>query len=265
MNRIVNFFKGIGHRLGQALGFVASHITDAQLTAAIIETAAHYFRGIQRSEIEAAIHAAYRLATLVLAVMVLAWWPRLDFLGAAMLIPAVVAMLTSIGIAWRLSTGNREPGTGNQQGLLTPARFFREVLPLGAGVLLSAFYFRIDVYFIEQWQGLEAVGGYNAVFRLVEAMRLLPAAVILKHALRNAILPIVSLFAVTFGFLLGGSVIVESVFALDGIGLLAFQSIVRADFPVVQAIIVFVSFAYIGLTLLADVINAWLDPRIRLG
>jgi peptide/nickel transport system permease protein len=100
--------------------------------------------------------------------------------------------------------------------------------------------------------------------RTARAKGLLPAAVIFKHALRNAILPIVSLLAVTFGFLLGGSVIVESVFALNGIGLLAFQSIVRADFPVVQAIIVFVSFAYIGLTLMADVINAWLDPRIRL-
>ena len=60
---------------------------------------------------------------------------------------------------------------------LTPSRFFEDVLPLGAGVLLSALYFRIDVYFIEQWHGLEAVGGYNAVFRLVEALRLLPAAV----------------------------------------------------------------------------------------
>ena len=61
--------------------------------------------------------------------------------------------------------------------MLTPSSFVRDVLPLGAGVLLSALYFRIDVYFIEQWQGLEAVGGYNAVFRLVEALRLLPAAV----------------------------------------------------------------------------------------
>src|SRR6185369_16402340 len=59
----------------------------------------------------------------------------------------------------------------------TPAIFFRDVLPLGAGVLISALYFRIDVYFVERWLGLEAVGGYNAVFRLVEAMRLLPAAV----------------------------------------------------------------------------------------
>jgi peptide/nickel transport system permease protein len=101
--------------------------------------------------------------------------------------------------------------------------------------------------------------------RTARAKGLLPHTVIFKHALRNAILPVVSLLAVTFGFLLGGSVIVESVFALNGIGLLAFQSIVRADFPVVQAIIVFVSFAYIGLTLLADIVNAWLDPRIRLG
>ena len=101
--------------------------------------------------------------------------------------------------------------------------------------------------------------------RTARAKGLLPHTVIFKHALRNAILPVVSLLAVTFGFLLGGSVIVKSVFALNGIGLLAFQSIVRADFPVVQAIIVFVSFAYIGLTLLADIVNAWLDPRIRLG
>jgi len=101
--------------------------------------------------------------------------------------------------------------------------------------------------------------------RTARAKGLLPMTIIFKHALRNAILPVVSLLAVTFGFLLGGSVIVESVFALNGIGLLAFQSIVRADFPVVQAIIVFVSFAYIGLTLLADVVNAWLDPRIRLA
>ena len=152
-------------------------IVLAQMTGAVIETTAHYFRGIGRSEIEAAIHAAYRLATLVLAVIVLVWWPRLDFLGAAMLIPAVIAMIVSIGIAWRLS-GIRDQGSGiRDRSVLTPSSFARDVLPLGAGVLLSALYFRIDVYFIEQWQGLEAVGGYNAVFRLVEALRLLPAAV----------------------------------------------------------------------------------------
>ena len=171
-------------------------VVFAQLTAAIIETVAHYFRGIQRTEIESAIHASLRFTTLALALLVLWWRPRLDFLGAAMLIPAVIALLVSLLIAWRLSgnrepgTGSREPGTGSQEpgtgsrepgagsrGLITPSGFVREVLPLGAAVLVSALYFRIDVYFIERWQGLEAAGGYNAVFRLVEAMRLIPAAV----------------------------------------------------------------------------------------
>lgn len=84
-----------------------------------------------------------------------------------------------------------------------------------------------------------------------------------KHAMRNAILPIISLSAVQLGALLGGSVIVESVFAIDGIGLLTYRSIQRGDFPVVQAMLMFVSASYIILTLLADIINAWLDPRLR--
>ena len=101
--------------------------------------------------------------------------------------------------------------------------------------------------------------------RTAWAKGLSPTTVLFKHALRNAILPVVSLSAVSLGFLLGGSVIVESVFALNGIGFLAFQSIVRTDFPVVQSILVFISICYICLTLLSDLINAKLDPRIRLG
>ena len=101
--------------------------------------------------------------------------------------------------------------------------------------------------------------------RTARAKGLSTGSVLFKHALRNAVLPVVSLTAVSLGFLLGGSVIVESVFALNGIGFLAFQSILRTDFPVVQSIVVFVSFCYILLTLLSDLINAYLDPRIRLG
>lgn len=101
--------------------------------------------------------------------------------------------------------------------------------------------------------------------RTARAKGLRPGAVFFKHALRNAILPVVSLSAVSLGFLLGGSVIVETVFALNGIGLLAYESILRSDFPVVQSILVFVSLAYIVLTLASDLINARLDPRIRLG
>ena len=146
-------------------------VMAAQLCGAVIETIAHYFRGLQRSEIESAIHAAYRLTMLVLAVAVLWWWRRLDYLGVAMLIPGLIAIAVSMAIALRLSDGT-DTGT-----TLDPARFVKDVLPLGAAMLISALYFRIDVYFIQQWHGLQPVGGYNAAFRLVEALRLLPAAV----------------------------------------------------------------------------------------
>lgn len=101
--------------------------------------------------------------------------------------------------------------------------------------------------------------------RTAWAKGLSPGRVFFKHALRNAILPVVAVSAVSLGFLLGGSVIVESIFAINGIGALAYESIRRVDFPVVQSILFFLSLIYIILTLIADLINARLDPRIRLS
>ena len=150
----------------------------AQLTGAVLDTVSHFFRGLERSDIESAIHLAQRTMTLVLSLMVLWWWPRLDLLGAAMLAPVALALAVAATLAWRLpDPGSRIPDPGSPVESLTFARFIRDVLPLGLGVLLSALYFRIDIFFIERWHGLEAVGGYNAVFRLVEAARLVPAAV----------------------------------------------------------------------------------------
>ncbi len=100
--------------------------------------------------------------------------------------------------------------------------------------------------------------------RTARAKGLSPTKVLFKHSLRNAILPVVSLAAVQLGFLMSGSVIVESIFALNGVGYLAFQSIIRIDFPVVQSILVILACSYILLTLFADMINAKLDPRVRL-
>jgi peptide/nickel transport system permease protein len=89
--------------------------------------------------------------------------------------------------------------------------------------------------------------------------------VLFKHALRNAVVPVVSLAAVQMGFMLGGSIVVESIFALHGAGYLAWESIGRNDLPTVQALIlVFASF-YIVFTFLSDIANAWLDPRIRVA
>ena len=100
--------------------------------------------------------------------------------------------------------------------------------------------------------------------RTARAKGLLPRTVLFKHALRNAIAPVVSLAAVQLGFMLGGSVVVESVFSIHGLGYLAWESISRNDFPTVQAIILTLSLIYVVLTLLADVFNAWIDPSIRL-
>ncbi len=101
--------------------------------------------------------------------------------------------------------------------------------------------------------------------RTARAKGLSGPSIVLKHALVNALVPIVALAAVQLGFLLGGSVVIETVFALDGLGYLAYQSITHLDLPVTQAIVTLLSFIYVGLTLGADLVNAWLDPRIRVG
>lgn len=94
----------------------------------------------------------------------------------------------------------------------------------------------------------------------------LPARkIIFKHALRNAIVPVVALAAVQLGYLLGGSVVIETIFALDGLGYLAYQSITYKDYPVMQLIVLLLSVLYVLLTLASDVANAWLDPRIRVS
>lgn len=101
--------------------------------------------------------------------------------------------------------------------------------------------------------------------RTARAKGLAPRTVVLKHALRNALVPVVALAAVQLGFLLGGSIVIETIFALDGLGYLAYQSITHKDFPVTQAVLLILSVAYVLLTLGADLVNAWVDPRLRVA
>jgi peptide/nickel transport system permease protein len=101
--------------------------------------------------------------------------------------------------------------------------------------------------------------------RTARAKGLSSTSVIFKHGLRNALIPVVALTAVQLGFLLGGSIIIETIFALDGLGYLAYQSITHKDFPVTQAVLLLLSVIYVLLTLIADLCNAFLDPRMRLA
>jgi len=101
--------------------------------------------------------------------------------------------------------------------------------------------------------------------RTARAKGLSRARIIFKHALRNAAVPVVSIAAVQLGFMLGGSIVIETVFALHGVGYLGWESIAKNDFPVVQAVVLVLASIYIVLTLLADILNVLLDPRLRTG
>jgi ABC-type dipeptide/oligopeptide/nickel transport system permease component len=89
--------------------------------------------------------------------------------------------------------------------------------------------------------------------------------VVLKHALKNAMIPVVTVVGLQFGALLGGAVVIEAVFARPGLGLLLVNGINGKDFPVVQGGILMAASAYVFANLLVDVSYAWLDPRIKYG
>jgi peptide/nickel transport system permease protein len=108
---------------------------------------------------------------------------------------------------------------------------------------------------------IQAMG--SDYIRTARAKGLSRASILLKHALRNAAIPVVAIAAVQLGFMLGGSVVIEQVFALHGVGYLAWESIGKNDFPVVQAVVLVLAVIYVVLTMLADLMNAVLDPRLR--
>jgi peptide/nickel transport system permease protein len=87
--------------------------------------------------------------------------------------------------------------------------------------------------------------------------------VILRHALKNALIPVVTIFGLQFGQLLAGTVVVETVFARPGIGRLIIDGILNKDFPVVQGVVLVVAVSYVLVNLLVDILYAVLDPRIR--
>jgi peptide/nickel transport system permease protein len=87
--------------------------------------------------------------------------------------------------------------------------------------------------------------------------------VVIKHALKNALIPIITVVGLQFGLLLGGAVLTETVFAWPGIGRLIVDSILARDYPMIQGVILIFGLLYILVNLLVDLIYAYVDPRIR--
>ncbi len=99
--------------------------------------------------------------------------------------------------------------------------------------------------------------------RTARAKGLRETTVVVKHALRNALLPVVTIIALQFGYILGGAVVVETIFAWPGLGLLTIQAIYNRDYPIVQTAVFFLAVSFVLINLLIDILYQFLDPRVR--
>lgn len=157
-----------------------SLLVASWLCSAVTEFVHHFFRGLSRSDIESTITLVSRLALLGLAAGVLVLAPALLTLAAAMVAVTATTTVIAVLVARRLVTrDNHGPVTAGTAAPGGPRRvdeLLRQAAPVGIGIVLSALYFRLDVVLVEHWQGAAAVGTYNAAFRLIEGLRLMPAA-----------------------------------------------------------------------------------------
>ena len=141
-------------------------------------------------------------------------------------------------------------------GFDTPASYILPSLALGAR-------YAGNIARITRTSMLEVLG--QDYIRTAKAKGATRWAVIMKHALKNAMIPIVTLVGTDFGYMLTGSMLIEKVFSIPGIGKLAVDAITMRDYPVIQAYVVWMAIIYVLVNLLTDLSYRFLDPRIRLG
>ena len=101
--------------------------------------------------------------------------------------------------------------------------------------------------------------------RTARAKGLRNNVVIFKHALKNALIPVITLSGMQLGYMLSGSMLVEQVFSISGIGKLAIDSMMTRDLPMLQGAVVYIAAIFVVTNLLVDISYAFIDPRIRFG
>ena len=151
----------------------------------------------------------------------------------------------SLHLAWFPATGG-----GDLRHLVLPA--------ITLGMIAAAIIARLT-----RSSMLEVLG--QDYVRTARAKGLGSFSVVVRHALKNALIPIITIFGLQFGNLLAGAVIVETVFSRPGLGRLIVGGILNKDFPLVQGVVLFVATTYVLINLLVDVAYAYADPRIRFG
>ncbi|HWE64077.1 MAG TPA: ABC transporter permease, partial [Chloroflexota bacterium] len=145
--------------------------------------------------------------------------------------------------------------TGNWSALASAAGAL--IVP----VIVLAFPAMAPIARITRSSMIEALDADYA--RAARSLGIAERTVVLKYCLKNALLPVVTYAGIVYGFLLGGSVLVENIFAWPGLGLYAFNAISSADYPAVQGFILYATTVYILIFLLLDILYVFLDPRIR--
>lgn len=141
-------------------------------------------------------------------------------------------------------------------GFDTPASYILPSLALGAR-------YAGNIARITRTSMLEVLG--QDYIRTAKAKGAMRWAVILKHALKNAMIPIVTLVGTDFGYMLTGSMLIEKVFSIPGIGKLAVDAMSNRDLPLLEGTVMYIAFVFVVVNLIVDVSYAFLDPRIRYG
>jgi len=150
----------------------------AQVLGSLIDFLCHFLRGVSRSDVESSFTLAYRPASLLVVAACLAAGGKLTSVAIALATASLLGLLMILRVSWRIGQHGEAVAAASPVLLKERLAGLREFLPIGVGIVLSALYFRADLYLIEWWRGLEAVALYNAVFRLIDASRLLPAALL---------------------------------------------------------------------------------------
>ena len=151
------------------------------------------------------------------------------------------------------------PGSGIPQGYSIPQAILHGNFVLPWVVLSLAF----AAFYLRMTRGNLIETMSEDYIRTARAKGLSERRVIFKHGLRSALTPVVTMFGMDVGILLGGAVITETVFNLDGIGRYLVQSLQRNDFPATMGVTVFAAFFIVVANLVVDVVYAFLDPRVR--
>lgn len=141
-------------------------------------------------------------------------------------------------------------------GFDTPVSYILPSLALGAR-------YAGNIARITRTSMLEVLG--QDYIRTAKAKGAMRWAVILKHALKNAMIPIVTLVGTDFGYMLTGSMLIEKVFSIPGIGKLAVDAMSNRDLPLLEGTVMYIAFVFVVVNLIVDVSYAFLDPRIRYG